>query len=106
MQKALALWQHVPVKLEAVVEESAIANACQRLAVWMSASRQVHAGLGLVWGRISCSTCLFDGELHVEEGMGRGVLMTELPIADMVSTAAGLRPQSTLFSSQCDLSKM
>ena len=39
MQKAFALRQHVPVKLEAVAEESAIANACQSSVVWMSASR-------------------------------------------------------------------
>ena len=44
----------------------------------------MHVELELVWGQTFCSTCLDKVELHLESKIDVGVLITELPRADMI----------------------
>ena len=72
--------------LEAAVSESAIVY--RRWVVRRSASMQVHAEQELVWGQTFYSTCLDKFELHLERKTDVGVLITELPSADMVPASS------------------
>ena len=63
-----AMQRHVAAMKVGEVGVSEIESVYQRWVWRMSASRQVHVELRLVWGQTFCSTCLDNSELTTVDG--------------------------------------